>query len=58
MFQHKKWFCQKIVEMPNLLDIDDMLFSGKINSRFTFLETSLLDAGTPERLSYIRSILD
>ena len=57
-FLHRKWFCQKIVEMPNLLDIDDMLFSGKINSRFTFLETSLLDAGTPERLSYIRSILD
>ncbi len=57
-FLTREWFCKKIIEMPNLLDIDEILFSSEIKVNYGFLDTSLLDAGTPDRLSYIRSIIN
>lgn len=54
-FFTREWFCKKVIEMPNLKDIDEIIFSNKIKINYSILGTSLLDAGTPDRLSYIRS---
>ena len=56
-FFSREWFLKQMIEMPNSLDIDEILFSNKTNVNYSLLETSLLDAGTPDRLSYIRSII-
>ena len=57
-FMTRDWFQKKIIELPNILDVDELLFDNSLNVHFSCLNTTLLDAGTPDRLSYIRSIIN
>ena len=53
----RKWFSDMQNKKPNLRDIDEVLFSNDFHLNYAFLNSSLLDAGTPSRLAQIRKII-
>ena len=56
-FISRSWFNKYNKVYPDLKDIDDLLFLSEESSNLYILSTSLLDAGTPERLSNIRRLV-
>tara|TARA_Y100001968_G_C19452094_1_gene769430 strand:+ start:2702 stop:3370 length:669 start_codon:yes stop_codon:yes gene_type:complete len=57
-FMSRDWFNKSIEKHPDFKDIDELLFSSNDRSKLCLLSSKLLDAGTPERLSYIRRLLN
>ena len=57
-FMSREWFSKKITKMPHFSDIDEILFSRNVKADYSILDIKVLDAGTPDRLSYIRSIIN
>ncbi len=57
-FMCRSWLFYAIKQYPNAKDIDELLFSCEGSSKLSLLSTSLFDAGTPERLSFIRSFIN
>ena len=56
-FINKNWLSDSINKNPLFGDIDDHLFFDEESSKYALLSTSILDCGTPPRLSKMRSII-
>ena len=54
----RKWFNDAIKDLEEIgnTDIDDLLFSQKNVNKYSKLECNIFDAGTPERLKFVRDI--
>ena len=55
-FISKSWFTLQCSLHPSYTDIDQLLFNGSVDPIYFSLNTRLYDAGTPERLSHVRSL--